>query len=35
MLSKFELTPSENAKYGIYFVIVLIACTMVFRNSVW
>jgi Tfp pilus assembly protein PilO len=30
MLSKFELTPSENAKYGIYFVIVIIACIMLY-----
>jgi len=34
MLSKFEFTPSENAKYGIYFLIVLTACIMLYFETI-
>ena len=34
MLSKLEFTPSENAKYGIYFVIILIGCIMLYFQTI-
>ena len=34
MLNKFEFAPSENAKYGIYFVIILIGCIMLYFETI-
>jgi Tfp pilus assembly protein PilO len=34
MRSNFELTPSENSKYGIYFVVVMFACIMLYFGTI-
>lgn len=34
MLSKIEFSPSENSKYGLYFLVIFVACILIYVGAI-